>query len=200
MPPVPAYAVGRFAPRPEHAASPLSCNQPAGLSFSARGSASPRAGSRNVGQRRRRAATHGAALPLRPHAALLHKAAFWKVAGSRCAKAALGASHRCAPSRVSKIGLMQSGLRSAAGASAVSAPRSLARPPRCRLCALGACSAWGCLVRRFAQCSSQWPSAIMWCLPPPTLGLAAARHWPARGLPVRPQGGSLSPRALRLSQ
>ena len=66
----------------------------------------------------------------------LHKAAFWIVAGSRCAKAPLGASHRCAPWRVSKTGLMQSGLRWAAGASAVGAPRSLARPTRRRLGAL----------------------------------------------------------------
>ena len=192
MPPVPAYAVGRFAPRPEHAASPLSCNQPAGLSFSARGSASPRAGSRNVGQRRRRAATHGAALPLRPHAALLHKAAFWKVAGSLCAKAALGASHRCAPSRVSKIGLMQSGLRSAAGASVVSASRSLARPMRCRLCAL-------VLVRRRGVWSGASRSVLVSGLRP-SCGVCPRPPWASplrgfgpRGLPVRPPRGLPQP-------
>ena len=46
---------------------------------SARGSASPRAVRRRFGQRRRRAANHGGVLPLRPHATLLHKAAFAKL-------------------------------------------------------------------------------------------------------------------------
>ena len=49
--------------------------------------------------------------PLRPHASLLHNAAFCKVQGSRCAKAPLGAPHRFAPFRVYKTGVMQSGLR-----------------------------------------------------------------------------------------
>ena len=49
--------------------------------------------------------------PLRPPASLLHNAAFCKVLASRSAKAPLGVAHRFAPSRVSKTGVMQSGLR-----------------------------------------------------------------------------------------
>ena len=49
--------------------------------------------------------------PLRPPASLLHNAAFCKVSASRCAEAPLGVAHRFAPSRVSKTGVMQSGLR-----------------------------------------------------------------------------------------
>ena len=122
---------------------------------------------------------------IRPH--------FGEVAGSRCAKAPLGVSHRCAPSRVSKTGLMQNGLRSAAGASAVGAPRSLARPTRRRLVALVLVLRPGCLVRRFALCSGQWPAASLCCQPPLTRWASPLRA----ELPVRPPGGSLSPRAGR---
>ena len=48
---------------------------------------------------------------LQPPASLLHNAAFWKVPSSRSAKASLCAQHRFAPVQVSKIGVMQSGLR-----------------------------------------------------------------------------------------
>ena len=34
---------------------------------------------------------------------------------------------------------------------------------------------------------------VMLCVPRPPCGLAAARHWPCAGLPVRPQGAQLSP-------
>ena len=33
---------------------------------------------------------------------------------------------------------------------------------------------------------------VMLCVPRPPCGLAAARHWPCAGLPVRPQGAQLS--------
>ena len=129
--------------------------------------------------------------PLRPHAALLHKAAFCKVLASRCAKAPLGVAHRCAPSRVSKTGLMQSGLRWRAGASAVGAPRSHSRPTPRRLCALGVVVAPGHWsgAARFVLVSGLRP--VMWCVPPPThRGLAAARHWPARAGCPPPPGDS----------
>ena len=76
---------------------------------------------------------------LRPHASLLHKAAFQKVRGSRCAEAPLGAPHRCAPSRVSKTGLMQSGLRWRRSHSRRRSPVAGTRPTRRRLRALVVC-------------------------------------------------------------
>ena len=39
----------------------------------------------------------------------------------------------------------------------------------------------------------QWPRPVILCVPPPTLGLAAARHWPARSARPPPKG-SLNPR------
>lgn len=93
-------------------ASPLVPSAQAGVPVSGQGGKPPCPCTRSVDQRRRRAAIHGAAPPLRPPAALLHKAPFHKVPGSRCAKAPLGARHRFAPSRVYETGLMQSGLRS----------------------------------------------------------------------------------------
>jgi hypothetical protein len=56
---------------------------------------------------------HGScgARPLRPPASLLHNAALPLVPASRCAKAPLGAGHRCAPCRMKKTDVMQSGLR-----------------------------------------------------------------------------------------
>lgn len=93
------------------------------------------------------------ARPLRPHAALLHNAAFWKVLASRCAKAPLGVAHRCAPSRVSKTGVMQSGLRLGTVAQPSALPgrwralRTAARRP-------GGCRCSRALVRRFAHGSS----------------------------------------------
>ena len=70
--------------------------------------------------------------PLRPPASLLHKAAFWKVPASRCAKAALGAAHRCAPSRVSKKGVMQNCLRWSGLVSRLHSPAA-SRPTCSRL-------------------------------------------------------------------
>jgi len=136
------------------------------------------------------------ARPLRPHAALLHNAAFCKVFASRCAKAPLGVAHRCAPSRVRKTGVMQSGLRLGAGASAVGAPRSLARPTRRRPVALVAAVAAGHWsgASRIVLVSGLRPYIL--CLPPPTLGprrcAALARRGSAR---PPPKGAPSAPRA-----
>ena len=98
------------------------------------------------------------ARPLRPHASLLHNAAFCEVFASRCAKAPLSVAHRFAPSRVHKTGVMQSGLRWGCG---------------CR-------GTWA-LVRRFAQGCQ--PPPTLW----PRRCAALALRWlpvrPPRGLP-----------------
>ena len=44
------------------------------------------------------------------------------------------------------------------------------------------------LVRRFAQCSGQWPAASHVVCAPPTLGPRRCAALAPRGLPVRPQG------------
>lgn len=113
--------------------------------------------------------------PLRPHASLLHKAAFYKVCASRCAKAPLGVTHRYAPYRVYKIGLMQSGLRwrwvlsSAVHQSGAS---------------------------RFVVVSGLWPFIL--CLPPPTRGpCRCAASAPARGTARPPPKGAPSAHAGR---
>lgn len=130
--------------------------------------------------------------PLRPPAALVHNAAFQKVQGSRCAKASLGAPHRCAPSRVSKTGLMQSGLRWIRSHSRRRSPVAGTRPTRRRLHALVVCLHRGIAQALRAVClvSGLWP--VVLCVPPPTL-------WPRRCAalaravcPSTPQGGSLS--------
>ena len=197
MPGAPPKA-GRFAPRSAHPASPL-CIVCSPLVQSVRAARlrpaqavrvlASAARGRRVMVRHSRSG-HALRFYIRPH--------FGEVAGSRCAKAPLGASHRCAPSRVSKTGLMQSGLRSATGASAVSASRSLVRPPRCRLCALA-------LVRRWGVWSGASRSVLVSGLRP-SCGVCPRPPWASplrgigpRGLPVRPPRGSLSPRALRLS-
>ena len=56
-----------------------------GFPVSGQGGKPPCPCTRSVDKRRRRATSHGVAPPLRPPAALLHKAAFHKVPGSRCA-------------------------------------------------------------------------------------------------------------------
>lgn len=139
------------------------------------------------------------ARPLRPHAALLHNAAFCKVFASRCAKAPLGVAHRCAPSRVCKTGVMQSGLRLVRARQPSALPgrwRALRTAGRSPLVAAVAAGHWSG-ASRFVLVSG--PSASPGCCsPPPTRrGLAAARHWPPRRLPVRPPGGSLSRRGVR---
>ena len=134
--------------------------------------------------------------PLRPPASLLHNAAFCKVLASRSAKAPLGVAHRFAPSRVSKTGVMQSGLRWSRSHSrrrfpVVGTPYA---PPSARPCG---CRGTVALVRRCALCG--WSVACgqsCGVCPRPPLCFAAARHQPcALVCPSAPQGGSLSPRA-----
>ena len=175
-----------------NAASPLSVMGWSVLSASGHGGVPPWPSIQSAGQRRRRAASHGSALPLRPHATLLHKAAFPKVWAVAALKLRLVPTPLRAL-RVSETGLMQSGLRLAAGASAVGAPRSWVHALRAAAWSPWCCATYGFAVRRFARCFSQWPAASMECCsPPPTRrGLAAARHWPPapaarpppRGLP-----------------
>ena len=91
------------------------------------------------------------ARPLRPPASLLHNAALPSVPASRCAKAPLGAGHRCAPCRVKATGVMQSGLRWSRSRSrrrfpVVGTPYA---PPSARPCGWRSTVA---LVRRCALC------------------------------------------------
>ena len=97
--------------------------------------------------------------------------------------------------RVKATGFMQNCLRWS-GCTAVGAPRSLARPTRRRQCALVAIVAPGHQsgASRIVLVSGLRP--VMLCVPRPPWGLAAARHWPCAGLPVRPQG---APSAQRKS-
>ena len=90
--------------------------------------------------------------------AKLHNAAFWKVLASRSAKAPLGVAHRFAPSRVSKTGVMQSGLRWSRSHSRRRFPVAFApyAPPPARPCG---CRGTVALVRRCALCFDQWPAA-----------------------------------------
>ncbi len=95
--------------------------------------------------------------PLRAPASLLHIVLFCKVCASRSAKAPLGAAHRCAPWRVYKTHNMQSALRWGW------APQPSALPGRIRALRAAVCAPcqWRgplALVRRFAQCSGQWPA------------------------------------------
>ncbi len=134
--------------------------------------------------------------PLRPPASLLHKAAFWKVLASRCAKAPLGVAHRFAPWRVSKIGLMQSGLRWCRRVSRRRSPVAGApyAPPTGRPCACRGWLVWSG-APRYIVC--QWPAASLRCVPPPTLrALPASRALVPRGLPVRPPRGLPQPARL----
>ena len=104
--------------------------------------------------------------PLQPPASLLHNAPFCEVCVSRCAKAPLGATHRFAPSRVHKTGVMQSGLRWGCG---------------CR-------GTWA-LVRRFAL--GCWPPPTLGASPlrgiGPCAGLPVRPPW---GLPQPSAQGS----------
>ena len=145
---------------------------------------------------------HRAGIPVRPPLVFsryghrlrrpsgLHKAAFCQVFASRYAKAALDVAHRFAPSRVYKTGLMQSGLRwgrshSRRRSPVVGTPYA---PPSARPCA---CRGTWALVRRFAQCTGQWPAAsLVVCAParPPGPRCCAALA-PCAGLPVCPPRG-----------
>lgn len=135
------------------------------------------------------------ARPLRPPAALLHKAAFCEVVASRCAGAPLGAVHRC---------------RALAG----SQNRPYAKWPSLGTVAQSSALPGRIRALRAATCTPLWLSwwlvisqalrALFWSVacgqsccvcPRPPSGLAAARRWPRAVCPSAPQGGSLSPRA-----
>lgn len=127
--------------------------------------------------------------PLRPPASLLHNAAFWKVLASRSAKAPLGVAHRFAPLRVSKTGVMQSGLRWSRSHSRRRFPVADTpyAPPSTRPC--GSRGTWA-LVRRCALCFGQWPTAShLVCAPAHPQGLARfAGIGPARSARPPPEG------------
>ena len=114
--------------------------------------------------------------PLRPPAALLHKAAFCKVVASRYAEAALGVGDR---------GRALTGLQNGTYAEWTSVGTG-ARP--CGRC--GAVASVSC----FASVPVGGLRPVITCVPLPThRGLAAARHWPPRaGCPSAPRGGSLN--------
>ena len=127
--------------------------------------------------------------------AKLHNAPFQKVQGSHSAKAAFCALHRCAPSRVSKKGVMQNCLRWSGLVSRLHSPAA-SRLTCSRLSPLW-CAGAVALVRRYALCFGQWPSAIyLVSAPAHPWGLLASRDRP-RGLPVHPPRGSLDPRSDR---
>ncbi len=144
---------------------------PLGCLVSGNGGVPPLPGSQRVGQRRRRAASHGVAPPLRPPASLLHKAAFHKVRCSRCAKAPLGAPHRCAP-----FGFMKQALCKVASA------------PSCCVLSSGF---WPGASR------STSASGLRPCMGPCPRPPSGPRRFAAlarAACPSAPQGGSLSPR------
>ena len=87
---------------------------------------------------------------------------------------------------------MQSGLRWRAVAQPTPLPVRL-RALRVAVCTPLWCASTVALVRRCALRFDQWPAASHVVSAPPTLGLAAARHWPARSARPPPRG-SLSPR------
>lgn len=138
--------------------------------------------------------------PLRPHAALLHKAAFCKVVGSRCAKAPLGAAHRwrALSGSQNRPYAKWPALGRACQPSAL--PRSHARPPRQRLAPWGSRCTWA-LVRRCARCCRSVAFGQLSCVcPAHPCGPAAARLWALRGLPVRPQGAPSEPRSSHVAR
>jgi len=132
------------------------------------------------------------ARPLRPHASLLHKAAFCEVLGSRCAKAPLGAVHRWRALAGSQNRPYAKWPALGAGVSAVGATPVAARPPRQHLAPCGGRGTWA-LVRRCARCCLSVAFGQSSCVcPAHPCGPAAARLWALRGLPVRPQGAPCS--------
>ena len=117
----------------------------------------------------------------------LHRVLFCKVAASRCAKAPLGVIHRFAPWRVYKTHPMQS-TSAGYGRTAVGAPPvafAPYAPPSGSLVAVVAPGHWSGASRRVLVSGLR---PVILCVPRPPLGLAASRHWPCAGLPVRPQG------------
>lgn len=130
-------------------------------------------------QCRRRAASHvcvPAPRRRKPHASLLHNAAFCKVSASHYAKASFCVCHRFAPFGFAKQALCK--VACASGASSLPATgygRGVPRPPRPRL--------------------PGFPRGV----PAFFLSQCASRRWPLRGLfspPARPRGLVLRTSAL----
>ena len=151
---------------------------------------------RSIRQRRRRAANHGAALPLRPHASLLHKAPFPKVRGSRYAKAPLDAPHRCAPFGYRKQALCKVAYAGQRARQPPSLPgrgyTPYAPSPGCPCVVL--CPGFQSGASRIVLVSGLRP--IRLCVPPPTLGPRRCAAWLGAVLPVRPPRGL--PQSARL--
>ena len=171
------------------------------LSVSARGSASPRAISRRFGQRRRRAASHGAALPLRPHASLLHKAAFAKLSAVATLKLRLVPPAAARPRGFANRPYAK---WPTLGSGRVSRQRSpVATRPRA-----GACAPWclfggglsGQALRAVCLVSGLRPVMGVVLPRPPAgprrcaaLAHAPAAHPPPRGLPQSGAGAGIAP-------
>ena len=134
--------------------------------------------------------------PLRPPAALLHKAALPSVPGSHCAEAPFLCRSPLRALRVKATGIMQSGLRWRRSPSRRRSPVACTpyAPPSGRPYGYRGAMA---LVSFFASVPVSGLRPVITCVPLPThRGLAAARHWPSRaGCPSAPRGGSLSLRA-----
>ena len=82
------------------------------------------------------------------------------------------------------------------GRTAVGAPRSRVHALRAAVCTPLWCACTWALVRRCALRFGQWPTASHVVSAPPTLGLAAARHWPARSARPPPRGSLRTARKL----
>ena len=74
------------------------------------------------------------------------------------------------------------------GHTAVGASRSLARPTRRRLALCGLSWHLGIGQALRAMCLASGLRPVIWCVPRPPCGLAAARHWPALVCPSAPKG------------
>ena len=145
--------------------------------------------SRIVSQRRRWAASHGAAPPLRLHASLLHKAPFPKVRGSRYAKAPLDAPHRCAPFGYRKQALCKvayAGQRARQPPSLPGRGYTPYAPSPGRPCVV-LCPGFQSGASRIVLVSGLRP--VMLCVPPPTVGPRRCAAWLRAELPVRPPRG-----------
>ncbi len=128
---------------------------------------------------------------LRPHAALLHKAALHEVPGQPVASSFV-ARYRFAPCGFTQQALCKVAY-AGAGLSAAGATRSLARPTHRRLSPWWCAGTWS-LVRRFARVFWLVACGHTSCVCPAHPGAShASRALARRGLPVRPQGGALSP-------
>jgi hypothetical protein len=154
---------------------------------SGQGGVPPCPGLQNIGQRRCSAANHGSALPLQPHASLLHKAPFPKVRGSRCAKAPLGAPHRCAPFGYRKQALCKVACAGQRARQPPSLPGRGYTPyaPTPGRPGVLLCPSFQAGASRSVLASGLRP--VVLCVPRPPWA-SPLRGIGPRGLPVRPQG------------